>query len=327
MTRGFTLLFSVLIISVILTASFSLYNAIPREIIIASSLRDTITAFYATESGENCAIYWNHRFQGNIDPFNQSVGNTITCNQQSFAVGGSGPVSNFTLTLSRGGVTYPAEVKVTNSEIAPGITIGNVLDTKGHNAPSSVGRRFQQISTFEIGNVSCPAPLVVGEYVIDSTQLSSYLTFGNLPFVSTNLGFQTSPLQDVSSLGIPADRYEVTLVSWDGHAGKVGQVQPNEQFFVRFYDSALSPIGVTAPIDDLPAFCEEQKQTVNTDNPLFPAIAPAIDITGLVDSFIIEHACPSCAPNANSISGLCIILRPTSAPSNVIDPPQCTFVF
>ncbi len=57
-TKGFILLFSLLVSSIILAAGLSVTRIIIRQIYLASVQRDSQMAFFAADSGIECARYW-----------------------------------------------------------------------------------------------------------------------------------------------------------------------------------------------------------------------------------------------------------------------------
>jgi hypothetical protein len=56
-SRGYTLLFSVLVSSLVLAVGISILNIAKKEFLIATSTRDSSAALYAADSGLECAIY------------------------------------------------------------------------------------------------------------------------------------------------------------------------------------------------------------------------------------------------------------------------------
>ncbi len=56
---AFTLLIAVLIASVLLALGFAIYNVISKEIVLSSSGRESQFAFYAADTGAECALYWD----------------------------------------------------------------------------------------------------------------------------------------------------------------------------------------------------------------------------------------------------------------------------
>lgn len=59
--RGFTLLMAVLISSVLLSLGFAIFNIVSKELVLTSSGRESQFAFYAADSGIECALYWDYQ--------------------------------------------------------------------------------------------------------------------------------------------------------------------------------------------------------------------------------------------------------------------------
>lgn len=60
--RGFTLLLAALISSVVLTLAGSIFTIAQKQIMLSSLGRDSQFAFYAADTGAECALYWDVRF-------------------------------------------------------------------------------------------------------------------------------------------------------------------------------------------------------------------------------------------------------------------------
>lgn len=73
MKKGFTVLYSILITSAILSASLGVYNVVFKQLQLASIGRESQRAFYAADTGLECALYWDIRKRS------FSPGNTIKC--------------------------------------------------------------------------------------------------------------------------------------------------------------------------------------------------------------------------------------------------------
>ena len=56
-SRGYTLLFAVLVSSLVLAVGISILNISKKEFLIATSTRDSSSALYAAESGLECAFF------------------------------------------------------------------------------------------------------------------------------------------------------------------------------------------------------------------------------------------------------------------------------
>lgn len=94
---GFTLLLAVLFVSAFLALSLGLSNLIIGQIQLSGTGRDSQSAFFAADSGAECAVYWD-RSSGS---FSTSSPSTITCAGESRPVGGA-PTSSFDLNFSNG---------------------------------------------------------------------------------------------------------------------------------------------------------------------------------------------------------------------------------
>ena len=92
-TTGFAMLFAVLISSFLIMIGISIFSISLKEVMISTSIRDSQTAFYAANSAEECAAYWNLKGAGKNSAFpscldskcsNHPLGEdivvTITCN-------------------------------------------------------------------------------------------------------------------------------------------------------------------------------------------------------------------------------------------------------
>jgi len=56
---GFILAFSVLISSLVLSIGLGMFNITLKELILSSSSRESQLAFYAADTGGECALYWD----------------------------------------------------------------------------------------------------------------------------------------------------------------------------------------------------------------------------------------------------------------------------
>lgn len=85
--KGFILLLSVIIAGILLSVGLAIFNITVKEILLSSSGRDSQFAFYAADSGVECALYWEQKGGG----FSTSTAGTISCNGSSISnVGGVG---------------------------------------------------------------------------------------------------------------------------------------------------------------------------------------------------------------------------------------------
>lgn len=84
MNRGFTLLIAVLVSGILLALGFAIFNIASKEITLSSSGRESQFAFYAADSGIECALYWDYQ---------QNAFSTTSPQQPNCA---GGPVDSYT---------------------------------------------------------------------------------------------------------------------------------------------------------------------------------------------------------------------------------------
>ncbi|OGF83182.1 hypothetical protein A3B18_00525 [Candidatus Giovannonibacteria bacterium RIFCSPLOWO2_01_FULL_46_13] len=88
-SKGFTLLLSVLIVSIMLAISLGVSDIISSEIFLSGAGRESQLAFYAADAGINCAAYWDTDIAAG-SPFSTTTPGTtnITCTGATKQVGG-----------------------------------------------------------------------------------------------------------------------------------------------------------------------------------------------------------------------------------------------
>lgn len=125
MNKGFTLFISVVITGTLLLISMGLISLAVKQSFIANSGRESQNAFYAADTGMECAIYWDIKNPAGISAFATSTGSQIACNNQTVVVGGSSQ-SVFTFNLT----PDPYCVRVTVTKNTDNTT---QIDSKGYN--------------------------------------------------------------------------------------------------------------------------------------------------------------------------------------------------
>jgi Tfp pilus assembly protein PilX len=123
--KGFALFFAILISSVMLAIGLEVFNIAFKEVVLSSFTRDSQFAFYAADSGAECAEYWDIKQES----FNPVGTRSISCNGQSFTVGGSAQTVFGNITFSPEG--YCSIVTVTKSASTTGYS--TVIDSRGYN--------------------------------------------------------------------------------------------------------------------------------------------------------------------------------------------------
>jgi len=126
--KGFALLFAVLASSVMLSISVAILNIALREVILSSFGRESVIAFYAADSGAECALYWGT----GLDVFSGGKISPINCGGGIQNVGGGGldpKKSTFNLQLGGNSSAPCATVEVTKNDLAQKTKI----ESFGHN--------------------------------------------------------------------------------------------------------------------------------------------------------------------------------------------------
>ncbi len=136
--RGFTLLLSVLIASILVALGSAIYDIVSKEILLSSSGRESQFAFYAADSGIECALYWDGK-QGafaSTSPLTQVScgGSAVTLNRTYVAntpVPPGRPVEtvSFSFPLD-GGITNPCVTVTVTKTFYPTQTI---VASQGYN--------------------------------------------------------------------------------------------------------------------------------------------------------------------------------------------------
>lgn len=124
--RGFTLLYAVLVSSLLLSLGIAIFNVTLKELDLSSSARESQFAFYAADTGIECALYWDIQHSA----FATSTSSNINCAEQTInGVGGNGydVPSTFTITLAP--LSHCAVVSVTKRS-GPDRTF---VESRGYN--------------------------------------------------------------------------------------------------------------------------------------------------------------------------------------------------
>ncbi len=100
--KGFSLLFTLLIISLMFSVSLGVYNLIIGEIRLSGTGRESQLAFWAADSAAECALLWDIKPPGLAkSAFATSSQALINCAGQTKTVGGS-PLSSYSLSFESG---------------------------------------------------------------------------------------------------------------------------------------------------------------------------------------------------------------------------------
>lgn len=110
--KGFTLLIAVVLASVALSIGLALLDIAYKQVVLASSAKQSQAAFYAADSALECVLYWDQQ-QG---AFSYATPNaSITCNTlaiENYATSVSGLVrtTSFSIPCADGGILGEATI-------------------------------------------------------------------------------------------------------------------------------------------------------------------------------------------------------------------------
>ncbi len=78
--RGVTLYVAIIITTTLLLVSSAIANVTLKQVKLASINRDSHLAFFAADSGAECALYWDVKAAGGGSAFSTTTATTISCN-------------------------------------------------------------------------------------------------------------------------------------------------------------------------------------------------------------------------------------------------------
>lgn len=128
--RGFTLLMAVLVASVMLALGYALYNIAVKEVLLSSSGRESQFAFYAADTGVECALYYDSKF----DAFSTSSALTeISCGVATSTLTRTNNVTNYVTTFTfaqRSTTPSPCMSVIVTRDASPKKT---TIESSGYN--------------------------------------------------------------------------------------------------------------------------------------------------------------------------------------------------
>ncbi len=162
-SSGFTSLYAMLVASLLVSVGLSMAEIAIRETRLSSAGLGSQSAFFAADSGIECAIYWDFKNPSGKSAFSTSTASTISCNGQSIStnsqtvptvpsvpsrVGGgtdTNPTSIFYLTFTGGTKPLPYCVIVTinktqNSGPGP-LAVKTKIESRGYNSCDTTNPR------------------------------------------------------------------------------------------------------------------------------------------------------------------------------------------
>ena len=84
--RGFTLLMAAIVSSIVLSVGAATFGIALKQVTLSSIGRNSQFAFYAADSGAECALYWDIRFIAFATSSLSDARDSITCDEKSITV-------------------------------------------------------------------------------------------------------------------------------------------------------------------------------------------------------------------------------------------------
>ena len=114
---GFTILLAALVASLVLALGIAVFSIAQKQLILSSTGRNSELAFYAADTGAECALYWDMR-RAAFDPLLPVT--PLTCDgNAAIAVGNTGASYPISYTFSFDPNTYCVQVTVTKNTVHP----------------------------------------------------------------------------------------------------------------------------------------------------------------------------------------------------------------
>ncbi len=279
--RGYILLMSVLVASIILAISFGIYALSIKDLILSSYLKDSAVAFGAADKGIECALYWDRGTPANGRTYTifttstayvfQPTGGGIrppicdaTQLDTSPTWSATNPSANKGLTTFT--LTFPdnacAEVSVFKDGDSTTTVVSNGYNLCGPSNATNPRRTQRTIeasygdkapSSASLG-ATCPFTAQANRTIIDFA--TSPIVEGRRTIVSngTFAGVGSPGFEEASLMvqaNIPPGTYAISAFAYDSHAGRSAEIQDHEQFVVVPKDNNGIGLAFSNPTPDL----------------------------------------------------------------------------
>jgi len=151
--RGFAMLFSVLVSSLLVVIGLSIFNITLKELTISTSARESQIAFYAANSGLECALRWDNLNGNGLRSAFASTSDDITSAKSVIALCNTVRVNSATSATTEfefkvndpNALNGPcAKVKIAKTPGSPVGKMTTVIESRGKNICDTSGRRVER---------------------------------------------------------------------------------------------------------------------------------------------------------------------------------------
>ncbi len=151
--RGVTLYVAIVVTSALLLVSFAIANVTFKQASLASINKDSHLAFFAADSGAECALYWDLKNPTGGSAFSTSTVSQISCNYDGIQNADNENMQVGGLTTSEFNITFNPEpycTKVTVTKAYQGGNLTTKIESRGYNTcDSSNPRRVERAVRIE----------------------------------------------------------------------------------------------------------------------------------------------------------------------------------
>lgn len=130
--KGFTLFVAIIVMGTLLLIATGVVSLAVRQSLISASSRESQHAFYAADTGIECALFWDVKNPSGTSAFSTSTGSTIFCNKDvsnsdnQWVVGGS-----YTSVINR--INFLPDPYCTIVTVTKGLDGSTKIESKGYN--------------------------------------------------------------------------------------------------------------------------------------------------------------------------------------------------
>lgn len=118
--RGFTVLLATLVASIALSLGLSVFSLAQKQIELSRLGRDSQVAFYGADTGAECALFWDRRYDYFATTAPASViAPSPQCDEQTLVASGRSATLPYTMTFQFEPNGYCAQVSVTKQATDP----------------------------------------------------------------------------------------------------------------------------------------------------------------------------------------------------------------
>lgn len=130
--KGFTLFIAIVVMGTLLVVSTSIVNLSIKQSYIANAGRESQHAFYAADTGMECALFWDVQSPTGQSSFATSTGSTINCNMDENNSGNEWVVGGaYTSTVDT--ITFLPDPYCAKVIVTKGVDGSTLIESFGYN--------------------------------------------------------------------------------------------------------------------------------------------------------------------------------------------------